>query len=90
MKPLNETSQDVEFELYRGGVEVPSLQINALPGANATLAQLKAHYGELRYLNNTGTVVSFNFRIPVHYTHYWSHESEIVWVEGSVNRTENN
>ena len=48
------------------------------------------NYDFLRYKNNTATVVSFNVRIPVRIHHKWSQKDLVVWVEGTVNRTEGN
>ncbi len=44
---------------------------NSVPAANATLAQLRTHYGELRYWNNTANVQEFQVRIPVTVRYTW-------------------
>ncbi len=94
MRPLKDTSLDVEFHMFRNNVKVDDGYVttrqNAAPAASANWAAIQAHYGKLTYTNNTGTVVNFKIRIPVRITHKWSHESLIVWVEGQVGRTEAN
>lgn len=82
MKPLKEVSGDVEFKFY------PSKN-GTVPAANATLAQLQAHFGQLVYGSNNGNLVEdFEFEVPVKIKHYWSEATLTVWVKGNkVNRT---
>ncbi len=89
-KTLKEYSDGVEFQVYDGkGVRLDNGKVVdpehwCKPGKDAK------NYDYLRYYNNTGTVVSFNIRIPVRIHHKWSQDNLIVWVEGTVNRTVGN
>ena len=100
MKSLKETSFDIEFHLYRdddndGTPERVDdgngiAQAAGVPAATATWDEIVKNFGELRYYNNTGTVVSFDIEVPVRIKHKWSPEPLIVMVKGTVNRTEAN
>ncbi|MBO4995801.1 MAG: hypothetical protein J6C78_07555, partial [Muribaculaceae bacterium] len=94
MLPLNQTSLDVEFHVVRNGAQVDdgftTPAVGSAPAANATWAQILAHFGKLTYTNNTGTIVNFNIQVPVKITHKWSQKNFIVWVNGHVGRTDAN
>ena len=42
-----------------------------VPATTATLDQLKANYGKLKYFNNTGNTTEFNVSIPVTVVYTW-------------------
>ena len=48
------------------------------------------HFDKLTYTNNTATVVNFDIKIPVKIKHKWSQEEFVVWVNGTVGRTQAN
>ena len=79
MKPLKEVSNGVEFHFNPGTGSIP---------ANPTWNDIVNAFGTLTYYNRTGHVVTFNIEIPVKVTYKWG--TITVWVEGTVNRTENN
>lgn len=89
-KPLKEYSNGVEFQVLNGaGTRIDDGHI--VPAGHASTPKKEAkNYDYLRYKNNTATVVSFKVRIPVRVRHKWSQKDLIVWVDGSVNRTEGN
>ena len=97
MKPLKETSQDVEFHVVRGGKtydrELPPTA--GTPNVNATWNDLVKHYGKLTYTYNNSTVRDFQIEIPVVVRHAWNDGSDqmterTIWVKGIVHHSEKN
>lgn len=91
-KTLKEYSNGVEFQVLDGlkqrvdnGFIVPKY-----PTHKSKAGKYEGYYDYLRYYNNTAAVVSFNIKVPIRIHHKWSQKELIVWVDGSVNRTEGN
>ena len=62
---LNSISTAVGFT-YNGQTSTPSV-----PAANASLSDLRTHYGTLHYWNNTANVQEFKVYIPVKVSYKW-------------------
>lgn len=90
MLPLKEYSNGVEFQVEKSdGTRVDNGLI--VPADHSSKPKNDyQNYDFLRYKNNTATVVSFDIEIPVRIRHKWSQEGLVVWVKGTVNRTEGN
>lgn len=89
-KSLKTYSNGVEFQVLDGTMTRID-NGHVVPDGHTSKPKNDAYnYDFLRYKNNTATVVSFNVRIPVRIHHKWSQKDLIVWVDGSVNRTEGN
>ena len=95
-KPLKDTSLDVEFHVVRNGAVVdngyttPVRSYPLAPAKGSTWNDIVDYYGQLTYTNNTGTVVTFDIKVPVKVVHKWSQETLVIWIDGTVNRTLNN
>ena len=95
-KPLKETSLDVEFHVVRNGAVVdngyttPVRSYPLAPAAGSNWNDIVDYYGQLTYTNNTGTVVTFDIKVPVKVVHKWSQETLVIWIDGTVNRTLHN
>lgn len=89
-KPLKTYSNGVEFQVLDGTMtRIDNGHI--VPAGHTSKPKNDAYnYDFLRYKNNTATVVSFKVKIPVRIHHKWSQKDLVVWVEGTVNRTEGN
>lgn len=62
-KLLKDVNQSIYFTYEDATGNVPS--------TTATLDQLKANYGKLKYFNNTGNTTEFNVSIPVTVVYTW-------------------
>ena len=95
-KPLKDTSLDVEFHVVRNGAVVdngyttPVRSYPLAPAAGSNWNDIVDYYGQLTYTNNTGTVVTFDIKVPVKVVHKWSQETLVIWIDGTVNRTLHN
>ena len=94
-KPLKDTSLDVEFHVVRNGAVVDDgyttpVRLTGAPAAGSPWSQIVDYYGQLTYTNNTGTVVTFDIKVPVKVVHKWSQETLVIWIDGTVNRTLHN
>ena len=89
-KSLKEYSNGVEFQVLDGTMTRID-NGHVVPAGHTSKPKNDAYsYDFLRYKNNTATVVSFKVQIPVRIHHKWSQKDLVVWVEGTVNRTEGN
>lgn len=89
-KTLKEYSNGVEFQVLDGTMTRID-NGHVVPAGHTSKPKNDAYnYDFLRYKNNTATVVSFKVQIPVRIHHKWSQKVLVVWVEGTVNRTEGN
>lgn len=89
-KTLKEYSNGVEFQVLDGTMTRID-NGHVVPAGHTSKPKNDAYnYDFLRYKNNTATVVSFKVQIPVRIHHKWSQKDLVVWVEGTVNRTEGN
>lgn len=89
-KTLKEYSNGVEFQVLDGTMTRID-NGHVVPAGHTSKPKNDAYnYDFLRYKNNTATVVSFKVQIPVRIHHKWSQKYLVVWVEGTVNRTEGN
>ena len=100
-RPLKEVTNDVEFKVYRWNDTLGDYArvddgyvVNTAAGVPAigfTMRDIaEKHFDKLTYTNNTATVVNFDIKIPVKIKHKWSQEEFVVWVNGTVGRTQAN
>lgn len=98
-KSLKEYSLGVEFQVYNyKGERIDQNMWVGYPQKKEIFTyplckqpeNKSANYPYIVYYNNTATVLSFDIRIPVRIHHKWSQKDLVVWVDGSVNRTEGN
>lgn len=65
-KLLSEVSDKVYFGLLDASGNVrTATPVAGVPAANVTYASLMKHYADLRYVNNTANVQTFNVKVPV-------------------------
>lgn len=100
-RPLKEVTNDVEFKVYRWNDTLGDYArvddgyvVNtaaSVPAIGFTMRDIaEKHFDKLTYTNNTATVVNFDIKIPVKIKHKWSQEEFVVWVNGTVGRTQAN
>ena len=71
-KLLSEVSDKVYFELLDASGNVrTATPIAGVPAANVSYASLMKHYADLRYVNNTANVQTFNVKVPVTLKYKW-------------------